>query len=200
MNLKAIFFFAGFFILILNKFMKENEEAIVWQEGRSLTWDDFKGKPARRNSVASTSYEIVKEVKYHGNTANVSIRSLFFPYLSWKRNGRNDEDILKHEQGHFDIAEIFARKLRSKVKLIKCESQTELEPMLRSLAVECDEAMDKFQDTYDRETDHSRNGDVQRKWNDSLKKELERSYVDRLQTVTVHFNEAATEKIEAKGR
>jgi hypothetical protein len=200
MNLRAILILTGFLILILNKFPKKNEETIVWQEGRLLTWDDFKGKPAQRNSVASTSYDIEHQVIFHSSSATVIIRSIFFPQLSWKRKGRNDEDILKHEQGHFDIAEIFARKLRVKARRLSCGNATELDSKLKTITEKCEEEMDKFQDTYDRETDHSRNGDAQRKWNDSLKKELDRSYASRSQAILIRFTETLNEEVGLKTR
>src|ERR1700751_1707415 len=92
--------------------VQTNEISIIWQEGHLLTWSDFKGRPENPNSVASTSYDIIKRIIDYGDSATIIIRAVFFPYKSWKRKGRNDEDILIHEQRHFDIAELYARKLR----------------------------------------------------------------------------------------
>jgi predicted secreted Zn-dependent protease len=71
--------------------------------------------------------------------------------------------ILKHEQGHFDIAEIFARKLHKRMKEYRFNQstyQTDLREIYSSITAE----KEAFQDLYDNETDHSRKKDVQEKW------------------------------------
>ena len=73
------------------------------------------------------------------------------------------EYILSHEQGHFDIAEIFARKLHkslSEYNFNKKTFQQDLKAIYENLMQE-KEAM---QEQYDRETNHSINKSAQAAW------------------------------------
>jgi hypothetical protein len=149
-----------------------SEETIPWQEGRSLTWNDFRGVPEKRNSVASTYYNISTSVADHKEYCTVGITAIFFPTLSWKQKDRDDKIILIHEQRHFDITELFARKLRKRIKSEKFNSAAELESRLEKFYEENDKAMEACQEEYDRQTDHSRNGQKQREWNKRIEQAI----------------------------
>lgn len=150
----------------------DKDEVISWQEGRRLSWSDFKGVPERRNSVASTYYDINQSLSDYHNYASVEIEAVFFPRRSWKRKDRDDISILTHEQKHFDITELFARRLRKKIQSASYSNYRELEDYMNKCYKENDEAMEIFQTAYDDETDHSRNGVKQGEWNQKIEKEL----------------------------
>jgi hypothetical protein len=165
-----------------------NEEIITWQEGRALTWNDFRGVPEKRNSVASTYYNINTSVTNHKDYCTVGVTAIFFPTLSWKQKDRDDKIILIHEQRHFDISELFARKLRKRIKGEKFKSFAELESRIEVFYEQNDKAMEACQEEYDRQTDHSRNGLKQREWNRRIEQALNalKDYKDS--TVRVVFN------------
>jgi hypothetical protein len=150
----------------------KNEETIIWQEGRTLSWSDFRGVPEKKNSVASTYYNINSSIENREDYSTVTINAIFFPNLSWKQKDRNDKTILIHEQRHFDITELFARKLRKRIQAEKFKSQAELERRIDKLYDENDKAMEACQEEYDRQTDHSRNGVKQREWNKRVEQAL----------------------------
>jgi|ADGO01.1.fsa_nt_gi hypothetical protein len=87
-----------------------NNSLIDWSASRKLTWDDFKGPvdPESKNAALTTS-SINIEFGYDGTGLEYSIKCTFNKERSWVRI-RNAE-VLAHEQGHFDLAEIHARKL-----------------------------------------------------------------------------------------
>lgn len=71
--------------------------------------------------------------------------------------------VLKHEQGHFDITELFARKLNKAVgELVKKKNvkQSEFSSVYKKLMKEKTE----LQNEYDTETDNSRNKVKQEEW------------------------------------
>ena len=77
-----------------------------------------------------------------------------------------DSLILKHEQLHFDIAEVFARKLREKIKNHNKEFFD-----LESYNKEIDLIYQRYflyQERYDRETKHSLNIDKQNEWEEKI--------------------------------
>src|SRR2546423_4065612 len=85
-------------------------EYIPWRPARRLTWDDYQCDPVRNtDAVASTSTSLGISYQLVDSKLTYHITCGFSKSKSW---GLLKTDyILAHEQGHFDITEIFARKL-----------------------------------------------------------------------------------------
>lgn len=160
-------------IILFCCFMPEDrKDTLIWNEGRLLTWDDFRGKPAKRFSAASTHYDIFKSMEEKGNGAQMNVEAVFFCNKSWKKTSWVNDEVLAHEQKHFDIVELFARKLRKSIQNRKYSSYNELKIVSDSLYDVNDKEMDVYQDMYDDETDASMNGEKQREWNKKIDTEL----------------------------
>jgi hypothetical protein len=157
----------------LFSFKEENPNLIVWKESQKLSWQDFKGKPEKRFAAASTSYDILKEInKNIESDFLIDIKAVFNTEKSWRKRTWVNDQVLEHEQKHFDIVEIFARKLRKSMVVNSKLSEQELTKKIDSLYLANEKAMDVYQDKYDEETDGSMNGEMQRKWNETIKQEL----------------------------
>lgn len=183
--LKLFFIPIVSFILL---FADEKKETIVWQEGKLLTWDDFKGKPAKRFSAASTHYDTFKNLTDKGTNAKVEILAVFYIHKSWKKSSWINDQVLEHEQKHFDIVELFARKLRKQVMERTYSSYPQLKLISDSLYDKMDKDMDIYQDTYDDETDASMNGDKQREWNKKITQEIQALSAYKNTTFTITFS------------
>src|SRR5579885_2924178 len=86
------------------------DELINWQAGRKLTWNDYYGKPdPASDAAASTATYLGIQYSFSNNTFQLKISCSFSKNKSWVRY-KNDF-VLSHEQGHFDITELFARRL-----------------------------------------------------------------------------------------
>jgi hypothetical protein len=162
--LAIILFFCSF---------QPSKNIFLWQEGKLLTWDDFLGKPEKRFAVASTHYDIFKNVTNQDKKAIVSIQAVFFRNSSWKKVSWISDEVLTHEQKHFDIVELYCRKLRQMVAQAKYKDYNDLVAKVDAFYDKIDDEMDKYQDLYDEETDGSMNGDKQREWNKKINHELE---------------------------
>ena len=91
----------------------ENDSLLLWQADRSLTWEDFKG--AQRNYHGNVLAEACGKIKtvdtyWIGETPKFNIRCYFIKTCSWTIT--DDPESLEHEQIHFDIYELFTRKIR----------------------------------------------------------------------------------------
>ena len=99
--------------------MSEND-VVVWSKSYFLTWSDFKAES--NPAVFEDSHSVIN---YHYtwtiNSDKINDQILFFieniqlsvdfhPLLSWVRVSQTSEDLLKHEQGHFDLAELVKRE------------------------------------------------------------------------------------------
>lgn len=80
--------------------------------------------------------------------------------------------LLKHEQGHFDLAEIYSRKLRKELAKIVCKTQAQVQK-------DVDDSIDKFVEQvrmehkkYDTGTENGAKKPEQDKWNTMINNQL----------------------------
>src|SRR5215212_7515699 len=112
--------FRLYFLLLLSvpalsRAQSDDEKMIKWDSTYHLSWADYKGHPdPRSDAAASTTTYLGIEYRMNEKGLSYSIQCRFSLSKSW---GRSKTDfVLQHEQGHFDIAEIFARKLNQKMQ------------------------------------------------------------------------------------
>lgn len=138
------------------------DELLKWDAGRRLTWADYKANPEPGSDAAASTASILAvsySISSTGFTYRIECR--FSKTRSW---GLHKTDyILSHEQGHFDIAEIFARKLHKKLSEYQFNKRT-YQKDLDKIYEEIVQGKDKMQNEYDRETNHSINKDKQAEW------------------------------------
>jgi hypothetical protein len=141
--------------LLLSFTLIQQGNLIPWNADRKLGWEDFKASPDPRSSNAAlTSSSINIEFGYDDQSLQYSIRCAFDKTRSWVRIRNND--VLAHEQGHFDIAEIYARKLSKAMKEYRFNART----VSQDVNGIYDNIMNLHRDAqnqYDKETDYSRN-------------------------------------------
>ena len=158
------------FIFPLLILLQRDDDYIKWQEERKLTWDDFKAVPVKMGSTAAmTTTHLGFGYSISNGVITYKIDCRFETKKSWGLV-KNDW-ILKHEQGHFDIAELFARKLNqqtSEYKLNRNSFKTDLDAIYKSVVDE----KEKYQQLYDDETDYSRDKKKQEDWLKKIEKEL----------------------------
>lgn len=156
--------------LSLILFSTKQSNLIEWNAGRKLTWNDFKAQPDKTSTNAAlTSSRINIEFGYTNTGLKYNIKCRFDKNLSWGRI-KNDY-ILAHEQGHFDIAEIHARKLNKLLRAYKFNSRTVAKDV-NSIYESVMKEHHAFQSQYDQETDYSRNFKLQDEWLTKIQDEL----------------------------
>lgn len=152
--------------------LSQNDGGYVYWGSRQLEWTDFQGNiPSDSKFDALTHSIISMDFQGEGVILEFEILSIFDPTKSWKKEGV-DNYILKHEQGHFDITEYYARVLRKKLKTTKYKSIETIGDEVRSLFNESFDSANKLQVKYDKETGHSVNRRKQKKWNRKIRRML----------------------------
>jgi hypothetical protein len=150
---------------------KVNEELLKWNKTRKLTWEDYKAAPdTTEGYAASTTTYLNIDYTFTQNGFSFKIHSGFSKTRSWGLN--KSANVLHHEQGHFDIAEIFARKLYRQMKEYRYNNRTykeDLTAIYDNIVAE----KAKMQDDYDRETNHSLNRQKQKEWLKKIEDMLE---------------------------
>jgi hypothetical protein len=138
------------------------EELIHWAQDQRLTWKDYKGS-ADRNAGAAASTATYLGIDYNFSPKGLTykITCSFSKNKSWGLH--KTEYILGHEQGHFDIAEIFARKLNKKMAVYKFNPDT-YKSDLRKIYEDIIYEKEEMQNAYDAETNHSIEKQKQEEW------------------------------------
>ncbi len=110
-------------LLGLHLYAQENTREVVWNQINGLTTDDFqrnlanvpKKQKVGRNTYAQLEGYIYCGIKFSyeqkGNNLKYEIYSFMEPSQSWISD-KSNVGTLEHEQAHFNISEIYARKLK----------------------------------------------------------------------------------------
>jgi hypothetical protein len=90
----------------------------TWPQHPRLTWDDFKGRPPK--SVSYQSAQSDTGFKYQlacrNGLLDIDAAAFFSPGGSWVKPDSKTPELLSHEQGHFDMAELYALRLRKAIQ------------------------------------------------------------------------------------
>ncbi len=147
--------------------LKSQNSKIYWNENTQLEFSDFRGYPTYR-SAAAMSY---CGIKYNScgisKNPTYSVSAYFEPKNSWVWSNYKYDYVINHERLHFDIAEIYARKLRKYF----AENQVSIRNSKR-VYQQFFKAYEQFQNTYDEATQHGTNKKKQSEWKEKIKNEL----------------------------
>lgn len=134
-----------------------------------LTWSDFKGNPCGDNAASSSTNILWSyDLEEGGCVSHISAEANFDPDKSWTIT--NNLYILKHEQGHLDIARIVCERVFREINPHKKYTEKE---WLR-LKFDYEEQWFQLDDNYDAKTEHSKNRQAQAKWNSWIAEQLKK--------------------------
>jgi len=151
---------------------RECKDCIEWKEGQRLTWLDFKGTPKRLSpNEALTDSGMSIELKCDNNTSEVIVKCFFDRSKSWTKDTESAY-LLAHEQLHFDITELFVRKLRKQLSDIGNNCRYLNDHVEKYYHQNYKEYV-AYQDAYDRESNHSINKEKQAFWEQKVATDLE---------------------------
>jgi predicted secreted Zn-dependent protease len=178
-------FLLGFVTLLFISFTSLSQNITV--KGKpyagQLTWKDFMGKPDAGSPFnANTGFKFNTRLKSISFKADKAVLNDFEidleldTKLTWVKKGKETDYLLKHEQGHFDIAILLSRGILKQVSeshFTKTNFQTGINKIVNTVA----EKYRKMGIDYDKETDHSANTTAQQKWDFFLEEALRKSEV-----------------------
>ncbi len=150
--------------------------AFAWTPKRPLTWKDFRGRTPRESpAAAETAYTLLHGVRCVGTAFEFRVVAAFRAEESWVRadllqRPAESARALRHEQTHFDLAEVHARRLRRYFTelVAPCASNADLSGAAGRFVR--DEANAQAQ--YDNETDHGRKPSEQARWDKDVDDQL----------------------------
>ena len=153
---------------------------VAYSSNGPFNWEMFKGKinpnhldEMGKNTGAVTVSSLTYETVVRGKNATVKVSALFHPFESWTRYPKldNPNEALNHEKRHFDICEIYARKIRkalSSSRYYQSNFNEELSDLFKKTVKEYREE----QMRYDKDTKHSIDQEQQKKWDAKIDSRL----------------------------
>jgi hypothetical protein len=154
------------------KDIKPFEREIIWDKRRRLTIADFKGSTEDRPFRAAT-FSIFRYNtwgKIIDGFATLTVESYFECGRSYFKIDKDSAFVLQHEQLHFDITELYARKLTKRIKE-EVKSTKELNTVGDKIVNQILDELQARQDKYDSEVYPDKNKQVI--WLEKIKVELE---------------------------
>jgi predicted secreted Zn-dependent protease len=144
-----------------------------WSASRPLVLADFKSRPRPDEAHAAlTSATIVAQVACHSNQFSGHVQAAFDPTRSWVRDPATiTPKLLRHEQLHFDITEVYARRLRQKLAGVRIPC-ADLGPTFERLSKGVYADWEKAEDQYDRDTNHGLKPAQQAQWETQIQQQL----------------------------
>ena len=151
-------------VVVLTTTSTDTPDIIYWKDGHRLTWADFEGEPRfdYESISALTSSGIVHYKGCKDGQIIYKVRAYFEKKESWVKAEALTKHHLTHEQLHFDITELYARKLRKALstRQFVCGQEAEFEAFVAAQL----EGWEHEQKAFDLLTRHSMDKEKQKDW------------------------------------
>lgn len=165
--IRIVVFIAAFLFLL-----QQNSERILWNPDKKLEWSDFQGVAPNDTGLAKagTASQIVitSDLYYEDEIPRYYVKNCFDKSKSWTKT--KSEKTLAHEQLHFDISELYARKIRKEFNKLYNDSTADVSIYKKIYRTLNDEEI-AFQKQYDSEVYFD--DKKQQEWQKCIAKELE---------------------------
>lgn len=157
-------------LLLLTVFCGFSQQNIIkWTPTTKLTWDDFNEKKGSKLAYSAVAIKLQPIIS---TTKRIKLEVFAYFDTSKSRTGIYDEKVLEHEQLHFLIGELFARKLRKKILYYgKAKFFKDRNEFNRIYKANYTEYL-KYQRLYDKQTVNSVNQKAQKRWEVKVQNEL----------------------------
>ena len=151
-------------------FRKFKNDTIVWKTDSLLRKEDFKSRPKPNGPLGFAATGILIYPSESGGELIFYVEALFVKSKSYVT--KFSEYVLRHEQLHFDITELYARKLRKKMMETDFKKVKKLQNEIQNLFNNYSEQLQKAQNKYDTETEHGLNSARQAVWNEDIQRQI----------------------------
>jgi hypothetical protein len=139
----------------------------------NISWSQFKKLSARpvgqnedaqiHSEISFSNFKLAKKGSAITIT-DVDINIQLVPVDCWVVADQMSADLLKHEQGHYDILALNAREIQKELLKVTAASTQKLQAKVNDLQTKASQRVKTMDDRYDSATDHSRKKDIQQIW------------------------------------
>ncbi len=158
-------FFITCFVLATLQIQAQNtydatKDYLVWKQDFALTWESYKGEPD--NSLTS-EYQALTYVSFLpvGKTQDAKVVCVFDAKSSWTTT--QSGSLLNHHQVHFDLGEVYARRIRRDLQALLTEGNLNERTQLETVEKNYELYSEEF-NQYNDETSHGIDKAQQQVW------------------------------------
>jgi len=120
-------------------------------------------------SVHNLSGEKIVRVVSFNTTITVSRSE------SWVVRGQQSADLLRHEQGHYDITALGAREVHDRSSTLTSAQCPEINREVQQIEGDVQTRINQANRRYDTQTNHGANATVQQRWNTSIRNAMNKN-------------------------
>lgn len=146
------------------------EEYLEWREHEKLSWEVYDAEPTEDSfGDAGTAVKIKAKPYLVSGRIYYSVYALFNKKKSWCK--RKSDELLAHEQLHFDIAELTARNVRRAVEQMQKDNVDDIKTFNENI----NKILLKSNDLdaqYDEDTFHGLIQEKQQEWEEKVAEQL----------------------------
>ena len=146
-----------------------------WSDDLYLSWKDYQFKQRNHrdgNGMALTSVRHSVRGGIIDGEPKFEVKVLFVKEDSWTTDS-TDIALLAHEKLHFDIAELYGRKIRKQIDDLFKRGERDLK-IYNKYVKQLLGDFKRYSQNYDAKTQHGKDFDQQKKWFEDVFSELER--------------------------
>jgi len=146
----------------------QTQRDLTWPQHPTLTWDDFQAQPPKvavyPSALSDTGFKY--QLLCRNGLLDIDSHAFFSPSGSWVKPSDKNAELLKHEQGHYDMAELYARRLRRAIQDAKtsCDDKAKAnaagEKMVGEFQTGWQNAERKYEEDTGQGTDVARQNDA----------------------------------------
>jgi hypothetical protein len=153
--------------LLVSFTIPKDPNKLLWSQDNQLQWKDFAGPIKQIDGIDAWTAYLIEPIVEEGKSY---INCYFEKKKSWRIKKKETDYLLRHEQYHFNIAEVHARKMRKEAIDKKLElNSKEFAKIFKDIFKDCE----KTQKAYDKDTNHSKIPAEQSKWESDIDKQLQ---------------------------
>jgi hypothetical protein len=145
---------------------------------KSISWADFTelgARPPGENEDAQIHSEVDQpsqvSVTREGGVFRVSSLTVEIRVVAednWVVTSQKSNDLLSHEQGHYDLTGLLGRDMGNEIVAARGRSTDDLQAKVTRIIQTYRQRAKAWTERYDTETDHSRNRAAQKRWDDQM--------------------------------
>ncbi len=151
---------------------------------RTLTWADFseiESRPAGSDENAQIHSEItqpdnvaVQNQGGHYRVTSLTVNLSVDPSDSWVVRSQKSPELLSHEQGHYDLTGLMGREMGNEILAARAPTVRALQDLVKGIIARYRQRAKHLNEQYDTATDHGRNREAQRQWDERIRNSSQR--------------------------
>jgi hypothetical protein len=158
-------------------YFPKDDSRLPWEPSVKLTWEDFQGAPDESSTNKAMSHSTVTyDYKAQKEVIQVEATAVFDRKSSWVSPAKNAKSpgLLKHEQLHFDMTELMARRIRKEISVYISKDIPSTQAYIDQVHAKYQAELDAQNQLYDTETNHGVTESKQKKWETKINAELKK--------------------------